>query len=365
VSRDITLRKRAEEALRESEEKFRVLADSANVGILLVQDEDIIYVNQALAAIGGYTVEECKHLKYWDVMPQENKEYIRWAGNARQYGWVGPSRSELKIIGKDGREIWLDCSWADPVLGGRPAVIVICVDITERKRMEEELKTAKMQAELYLDLMSHDINNMHQVAMGYLELARELPPGDDQAKFLDKSMEVLQRSTKLIGNVRKLQKFRDGQFQAVDIDICRTLLDIQSEYVVVPDKKINLKLDDHEKCLVRANELIDDVFANLVNNAVKHTREGTEIGVDLDVIEDNGKHFYRVTVEDNGPGIPDESKESIFNRMYMGSSRGMGLGLYIVRTLVNSYGGRVWAEDRIKGDHTKGARFVVLLPTIK
>src|SRR5271157_290963 len=362
---DITERKQAEEALMESEEKFHKLADSANVGILLVQDEDIIYINQALAALAGYTVEECKHLKYWDVMTQENKDYIRWAGNARQHGWVGPSRSELKLIGKDGREIWLDCSWADPLIGGRPAVIVICVDITERKRTDEELKTAKMQAELYLDLMGHDINNMHQVAMGYLELARELPPGDDQAKFVDKSMEVLQRSTKLIGNVRKLQKFRDGLFQAGDIDICRTLLDIQSEYVAVPDKKIILNLNGHEKCFVRANELLHDVFANLVNNAVKHTREGTEIVVDLDVIDDNGKHFYRVAVEDNGPGIPDESKESIFNRMHMGSSRGMGLGLYIVRTLVNSYGGRVWAEDRIKGDHTKGARFVVLLPTIK
>jgi len=361
---DITDRKLAEEALRDSEEKFHKLADSANVGILLVQDEDIIYINQSLAALAGYTVEECKHLKYWDVMPQEKKEYIRWVGNARQHGWVAASRSELKIIGKDGREIWLDCSWADPLIGGRPAVIVICVDITERKRAEEELKSAKMQAELYLDLMGHDISNMHQVAMGYLELARDLPPGDGQAKFVDKSMEVLQRSTKLIDNVRKLQKFRDGQFQAMDLDICRTLLDIQSEYVVVPDKTIILNLNGHEKCFVRANELLYDVFINLVNNAVKHTKESTEIVVDLDVTEDNSKHFYRVAVEDNGPGIPDKSKESIFNRMHMGSSRGMGLGLYIVRTLVTSYGGRVWAEDRVAGDHAKGARFVVMLPAV-
>ena len=297
IVEDINERKRAEEALRESEEKFRKLADSANVGILLVQDEDIIYINQTLAALAGYTVEECRHLKYWDVMPQENKEYIRWAGNARQHGWVAPSRSELKIIGKDGREIWLDCSWADPVMGGMPAVIVICVDITERKRMDEELRSAKIQA--------------------------------------------------------------------VDIDICRTLLDIQSEYLVFPEKKIILNLDGNEKCFVRANELLHDVFANLINNAVKHTRQGTEIVVDLDIIEDNGKHFYRVAVEDNGPGVPDESKESIFNRMHMDSSRDMGLSLYIVRTLVNSYGGRVCARDRIEGDHTKGARFVVLLPTIK
>jgi hypothetical protein len=63
---------------------------------------------------------------------------------------------------------------------------------------QEELKSAKQQAELYLDLMGHDINNMHQVALGYLELAKDMPPGEGQTVFLDKPVEVLQRSTKLI-----------------------------------------------------------------------------------------------------------------------------------------------------------------------
>jgi signal transduction histidine kinase len=87
--------------------------------------------------------------------------------------------------------------------------------------------------------------------------------------------------------------------------------------------------------------------------------------VGLDVSEDNGRRYYRVMVEDNGPGIPDDSKERIFNRMHLGSARGMGLGLYLVKSLVDSYGGKVWAEDRIMGDHTQGARFVVMLPSVE
>jgi len=238
-------------------------------------------------------------------------------------------------------------------------------DITERKRAEDELKAAKLQAELYVDLMGHDINNMHQVALGYLELARDLPAGADRTAFLDKSMEVLQRSTKLIGNVRKLQKLREGVFELRDIDVCGMLAGVQSEYKGVSGKTITLITNGHDRCIAHANELLHDVFSNLVNNAVKHTGEGTDITISLDVVLDNGKRYCRVAVEDNGPGIPDNSKGRIFNRMQKGTARGMGLGLYLVRSLVDSYGGKVWAEDRVKGDYTKGARFVVMLPAVE
>jgi signal transduction histidine kinase len=164
--------------------------------------------------------------------------------------------------------------------------------------------------------------------------------------------------------VRKLQKLRDGLYQAQEVDVCRVLAAVRSEYEAVSGKNIILSMDGHRHCFVSANALLHDVFSNLVNNAVKHTGNRAEITVGLDIVEDTGRRCYRVVVEDNGPGIPDEAKERIFNRMHMGSARGMGLGLYIVRTLVNSYDGRVWAEDRVKGDHTQGVRFVVLLPAI-
>jgi PAS domain S-box-containing protein len=618
ISRDITERKRTEEALRESEEKFRMLADSANVGILLVQDEDIIYINQALAAMAGYTVEECRHLKYWDVMPQDMKEYIRWAGNARQQGWVGPSRSELKIIRKDSREVWLDCSWAVPAFGGRPAVIVICADITERKKSEKaleesrlelakaqgithigsytrdlvtgelswsneiyrilgidpsskpdfnlfislivpedkhrvlaaiqnsersgepynveytirsadgtmrfiksiveiekdasglvfkivgtcqdvtdqkrveealreneekfraladtsfgmiavhsnsnllyvndqaekltgyskdellkmqfweiftedtreliksrafdrlagkpeptnyetkistkdgqtkwvnltsglflfedkpaiiatlfdvteskntekELTAAKAQAELYLDLMGHDINNMHQIALGYLELASDMPSGEEQNGFINKSVEVLQRSAQLIGNVRKLQKLREGTFQTQDIDVIPLLRDLQRECGGVPKKRVILNFNGLEHCFVSANELLHDVYANLITNAIKHTGDKSDIVIDVDVIKNNDDRYCRVMVEDNGPGIPVEKKATIFNRTLAGTNKakGMGLGLYLVKSLVDSYGGQVWVEDRVLGNYKKGAKFIVMLRAIE
>jgi signal transduction histidine kinase len=236
--------------------------------------------------------------------------------------------------------------------------------ITERKRAEEELKAAKAQAELYLDLMGHDISNIQQIALGYLELARDMQTDEVSREFIDKPMEVLQRSSRLIRNVRKLQKLQEGVLPTVTVDVCTVLADVQREFRAAPRKAIKLNINGYGYCGVMANELLHDVFANLVSNAIKHTGDRAEVGISLERVTVEDRHCCRVTVEDNGPGIPDDFKDKIFNRMLKGTdkAKGMGLGLYLVKSLVDSYNGRVWVEDRVKGDHTKGARFVVMLP---
>ena len=101
--------------------------------------------------------------------------------------------------------------------------------------------------------MGHDINNMHQIALGYLELARDMP-GEEQAMLLDKPVEVLQRSAQLIQNVRKLQKLHDGVFKTQDIDLRKVLVDVQREYCAVPNKTVALNFNGIESCNVRSNE---------------------------------------------------------------------------------------------------------------
>ncbi len=239
-------------------------------------------------------------------------------------------------------------------------------DIIERTLAEKQLVDSKAQAELYLDLMGHDINNLHQIALGYLELARDMQPGE-QTEFLDKPIEVLQRSAQIISNVRKLQKLHEGVFRTQDVNVARMLSDVQREFGAVPNKQITVNANEHGLCIVKANELLHDVFANLVSNAIKHTGDQTNIAIDIDIVKDDGGRYCRVSVEDDGPGIPDDFKARIFNRTLKGTNkaRGMGLGLYLVKSLVDSYGGRVWVEDRVEGDHAKGARFVVMLPAVE
>ena len=122
-------------------------------------------------------------------------------------------------------------------------------------------------------------------------------------------------------------------------------------------------------CTVNANELLKDVFVNLIGNAIKHSSPDRHLAIDvaLDIVEDRGKYYCMVAVEDNGPGIPDVVKDKLFVRFSRGEtkSRGSGLGLYLVKTLVEHYSGQIRVEDRVPGDYTKGARFVVMIPSVK
>ena len=103
-----------------------------------------------------------------------------------------------------------------------------------------------------------------------------------------------------------------------------------------------------------------------MGNAIKHTGDRADIVVYLDVVWNDGRQYCRVIVEDDGPGIPDDFKGRIFNRLIESTdkAKGTGLGLYLVKSLVDSYNGKLWVEDRVHGDHTRGARFVVILPVV-
>jgi signal transduction histidine kinase len=113
-----------------------------------------------------------------------------------------------------------------------------------------------------------------------------------------------------------------------------------------------------------ANALLKDVFLNIIGNAIKHSTGPPVINIRVEKVADREKTVCLVAIDDNGPGIPDGLKSRLFNRFEHGGtpSSGKGLGLYLVRKLIEGYGGRVWVEDRVPGDYRQGSRFVVALP---
>jgi len=236
---------------------------------------------------------------------------------------------------------------------------------------EEEMTEAKMQAELYLDLMGHDISNMHQIAMGQLELVNEIMDEEgglkaEEKEFIETPLATLKRSARLIENVRNLQRMRQGEIKDDSIDLNDLLSNIAKEHeFMLPANSINFVGSGPRRVI--ANKLLHDVFSNIVGNAIKHSNgNGVNINIKLENTSEGGKNYYKVSVEDTGPGIPGDMKDKVFNRLQRGDTkaRGLGLGLYLVKTLVESYHGRVWVEDRVQGDHTMGSRFVVLLPAM-
>jgi diguanylate cyclase (GGDEF)-like protein/PAS domain S-box-containing protein len=134
-------RRRAADALRESEARFRTLAETAPCAIFIYQDDGFRYANPAAASITGYNRDELRDLSFWRLVHQDFREAVRERGLARQRGESVAARYEFKIERRDGEERWLDSSASSVEFGGRPAVLGIAFDVTERKRAEEQIKS--------------------------------------------------------------------------------------------------------------------------------------------------------------------------------------------------------------------------------
>jgi PAS domain S-box-containing protein len=280
---------------------------------------------------------------------------------------------EILVKRADGSELTILVSTA-PIKnpdGRITAVVGTTVDITRLKSTEKELQETKGQVEMYLDLMGHDINNLNQIGIGYLELALDrfrargrLDP-DDQL-LLDKAMETQVSSSRLIENVRKIQRSRPGGLTYYPVDLCQVLERLKEYFTHVPHREVVIRAFLEKHCFVNANDLIADIFSNLIDNAIKHSSPDKCLRIDvaLERIIIDGRDYYAVSIEDNGPGIPDELKGRLFTRFQRGMTKtsGRGLGLYLARTILDDYNGKIMVEDRVRGDFSQGSRFVVLLP---
>jgi signal transduction histidine kinase len=240
--------------------------------------------------------------------------------------------------------------------------------VEEVKKRDERIRTEKDRSEFYLDLMGHDINNMNHAGMGYLELARDNLRGRVDARdmaLIEKAYEALKGSSALIDNVRRIQKVQVSFLAPEVLDLGLLLAEVKDKYALYPGREITINYAP-SSCKVRVCGLFREVLSNIVDNAVKHSDPSRPLTINMALSREKleGKKYCRISIEDNGPGIPDEMKEAIFTRFHRGptGARGKGLGLYIVKMLVEEYGGKVWAEDRVPGDHSRGARFVILMP---
>jgi len=142
LERELGERRRIEEELRESEEKFRVLAETSPTGICLYQGERIVYVNAAAAQLFGYTEQECLGMNFWDWVHEDSRDLVKSRGMARQRREEVPSSYECRHVTKNCDQLWLFVSAGLIEFRGAPAGIVSYVDITDRKQMEEKLRHA-------------------------------------------------------------------------------------------------------------------------------------------------------------------------------------------------------------------------------
>jgi signal transduction histidine kinase len=223
--------------------------------------------------------------------------------------------------------------------------------IIHKAALADDFAAAKTEADLYLDVLTHDINNANNVAIGYLEMLREEVAGE-QAVFAGKCLSGVRQSCKIIDQVRVLRACQqEPVLRAVPLDpVVRSVVD------GFPGASITY---GGTAAVVRADDLLPRIFENLIGNSLKHG--GADIGIAIDAAE--AGDGVEVRVSDTGPGIPPSVRDRIFERFfrYTRSRPGQGLGLFIVGTLVHRYGGVIRVEDRVQGRPEEGIAFCITL----
>ncbi len=239
-------------------------------------------------------------------------------------------------------------------------------EISRREETELKLRDENNLSRFYVDLMSHDINNMNQGSLTSLQLMLLVPDlPETHKRYATVALQQTQRSANLISNVKKLSKLQANGFKLEKIDLW-PVIDEEMENVKSEFQSKNFKFNSNVtegKFHVKGNALLHDVFSNLLNNSAKFDNHDV-VEIDIDINPSDEKGFWRIEYRDRGPGIMDHRKISVFNRLEKGDSNlhGSGLGLTLVKFIIESYGGRIWIEDRVKGNPSQGCNFVIHLP---
>jgi len=402
---DITERKQAEKALRESEENFHNSLESSPMGTLIISEEgEIIYANQAYLNIFG-----CKNLEELRAAPLEKRyspqSYVelRERQEKRRLKQNITGKYETSIVRKDGQIRYLDVYPKDVLWGGKTQFLLLSQDITERKRAEQELQERNEQLDTqneelqslteelvtqqqeliektmeveranqlkseFLANMSHELRTPLNVIIGFSELMSDEVPGKvnaEQRQCLNDVLTSSQHLLNLINGVLDLSRIESGkvEFKSENVALNKIIASLTRTMMpILTPRKQSLDVEIEEGLpLVYADEgKIAQVLLNLVDNASKFSPDGGKFKVEAT----RGGDWCQVSVIDNGIGIKKDDLERVFepfsrlDNPLIKERGGTGLGLALVKQIVENYGGKIWVES----EYGKGSHFNFTLP---
>ncbi|MBU0624611.1 MAG: GAF domain-containing sensor histidine kinase [Candidatus Thermoplasmatota archaeon] len=247
----------------------------------------------------------------------------------------------------------------------------------ENSAMFKDLGEAKDQVKVYLDLLSHDVGNLMNPVNAYLEIVlgtTTLAPV--QYKYLSSALEANRSMIHIIRNVRRsAQMLETTGVELVPMNLTKSVRQVAAEAkTAFLGKEVNMRLNLPEQDeWVVADNFLDDVIYNLLTNSIKYDEhEEVIIDVETKAVEFEGKNYINLQIVDRGVGIPDDLKVKVFSKdfrkmvrsdgLLSQKSKGAGMGLSIVKALMDRYKGKVWIENRVYEDFSRGSIFNLLLP---
>jgi PAS domain S-box-containing protein len=318
----------------------------------------------------GYTVEDflSGRLPYASIVHPEDMERI--AMEVQKHAENGDERfqQEYRILTKNGAVRWIDDRTViERDRDGRVTHYQgIIIDITERKKVEEaikkyaqELEESNSIKELFIDIMHHDLINPLTAASGFIELLKEDEIKSRKRVYLETIERNLVKALELMESATRLSKLESSKsIELTDMDLEKVINEVTGNMSpLAADAGMKIENKINMSILVRANKIIEEVFANIMSNAVKYASSGKRIVLDCEKREG----CWNIRVMDFGEGIEDRDKKPIFDRFHRLEKKGVkgsGLGLAIASRIMELHNGRIWVEDNPEG----GAVFVVEIP---
>ncbi len=363
--------------LLESEERYRILVENANDGVVMVQDQRILFCNQRMAEILGYEgPEEIEGRSMIGLIHEEDRERVLKNYRLRQQGADIPSSYEVRGVRKDGLTVFLDLSVATTMLKGKMISIAFLKDITGRRRLERMLQQSqKMEAIGTLaGGIAHDFNNILGVIIGCTELAIMKNPDDSPSgRHLQQVLDASQRAADLVQQILAFsrQQEMDRKPLRVSLIIKEVAKMLRSTLPAFIDIQVNI---DSDSGMILADPVqVHQIVMNLSTNAAHAMKEsGGVLKLGLSNVEISDAEFQqpdlrpgpylKLTVFDTGHGMEKAVLERIFDPYFTTKRQdeGTGLGLAVVMGIVRDCQGAITVES----EPGEGACFEVLLPRV-
>jgi PAS domain S-box-containing protein len=370
VGRDITERKKAEEALKESEEfNSSLLANSPNPMLVINQDTSVRYANPALNKLTGFSRQEVIGRKA--PYPWWTEETLKkTAKDLDQAMLQGARRLEELFQKKNGERFWVEITSTPITRNGKfKYYLANWVDITERKKAAEREK--EMQRELLLSSrlasigelaagVAHQINNPLTGVLGFSQRLLKKSTDQETKQYLNRINTEAERAAKVVQNLLTFARRRQPQKQYSDInEILESALELRAYELKTSNIEVVTDLDPKLPKIMLDFYQIQEVFLNIILNAEQALTEAHS-GGKLTIMTVERRGYVRTTFTDDGPGIPAENLDNIFDPFFTtkGEKVGTGLGLSVCHGIITEHGGKIYAKSK----PGKGTTFFVELP---
>jgi PAS domain S-box-containing protein len=372
--RDITKRKKAEEELRGERQKLQTLLEQAPFGMLLIASNgDYTYMNPRFRELFGYTANDAPNGRTWLEKAYPDPSYRRtviaeWKEEIRKKDKHKKMPKTFTVTSKDGKEKIVNFKVVHLAKGG---YLVSCEDITDLKRLEEELlKAQKLESiGILAGGIAHDFNNILAVVLGNISLARTHIHFEGTAS--DRLMEAEKACLRAKDLTQQLLTFsRGGEPIKKTIDLKVILQEIVNIAMTGSGIECQFSIADHLFSIAANEREIRQVLGNILSNAREAMPSGGALKISAENVTANPKDelpllerdYVRISAEDTGSGIPKDQLQRIFDPYYttkpLGVQKGMGLGLAICYSIIKKHDGFIDVESIIDA----GTRVSVYLP---